>query len=1844
MPLVNKDPIPPTVRYQPLALIVKSNLLTFDGSWHVITAVSGSAADILHLPVSYDYLIHLDGSNNLVHPEDIRILTKTILKAPNEIHDINLRFISASREIKLLYIHGKFRKENNTNSLLTDSEIAELKKVRLDLKESRKRFKAAINVLPTVLGILKSIRNKKNEIIDFYCEWVSKSSEVIRGKNLTGLLLTKQFPYLKEVGIFTELVRTVETGNALDIEHFYDKEDVNAWFRYKAVKLDDGLFVSVEDITEWKQAQEQLIALKDELAQRATDKYLTLFNSIDEGCCIVEIIFDKEGTPFDFRYLDINPAFEKQTGINVTGKTLRQIVPQADDYLIKKYAEVSSSGIPVRLTYRSSFMERWYELYITPIGHWKDHHVAVLFNDITDRKRSEEAVLKSEKRKTFLLKLSDTIRTIQDPTKLQLTASTLLGEFLQADRVHYGEYYDDDGYVIIHTSYLKEGLKNVAGRYELTDFGKIPSELRTGNTVIIDDIQASPSLSDKEKRFYHFLSVSSFIAVPLVVNRKLAWTLNVISTSPRTWTNEEITLVKEVSKRTWDAVKRARAEQALRESEEKLSLALKAANMGIYEWKPEGRKVSFSETCREIFGLETGKPLPTHDERRLLIHPEDGERQQGILERATFTEKDFHIEYKIVRPCDGKVAWIAERGRGYKDPETGSMTIRGVVWDITEKHVIEERLHKTEKNYQRRLEKEVGDRTAELKESKELLQAIAESQTMSLSAFKAIRNDQNVIIDLEWRFANPVTEQLVGSAGLVGKRYADIYGPVKTEDMVGQYRSVIERGKGYDKEFYYTHKNTGRWLRRITVKLGDGLLVAEEDITTRKKAEIQLREQAHFIQSITNTIPDVVTVIDHITGNIEYANQDAMKLLGFEPNEVLSMSAEERKKLLPPEDLQSVTTYFERFKDFSDDKENSVEYRVINKEGEQVWLNMRGKVFRRDANDIPTHSLNICRNVTESKVAEQKLQEEHRRLKEAQSIGRVGSFEWNATTNEIIWSDEMYKIHGLEPQSEEVTWERVISFIHPEDQPWIIEKIENARKVRTKERVIHRLLRADGTVRYINRSFESFANDQGAITHISGTFQDITEIKEAELQLQKNFEILKQAEEVAGIGSWEFDRTLNKLYWSAGMYKMFELPEGSPVSPEIYLDFVVDEDRHIALRIINTLRDVHKPFEEILRIKVHEKIKTLKVKSAILRDETGKPQRILGVNNDITTIIESEKTLREQSHFINNVVETIPDLISVINLSTGELEYVNQGPFEQQGFETDKLLKMRWSERRNTLIHHDDLDLVNNYFHRFQFLDNDTANTVEYRAKAFGGEWCWFRAHGRVFKRDEHGAATHCVNVVQNINDYRKSQDELIRMKDKLTQQAENRYWQLFNSMDEGFCIIEMIFDENKKPIDFRYIEGNPAFKKLTKFKNPIGKTMRELVPDIEEYWMQVYGRVAITGEPVRFIQIARAMAGRWYEVYAFQPDEKKRNQVAILFNDITERRLIEQNLKDKQLKLEIAQCAARVGIWSYNPATKSGTATAEWMDLTGYPEPGEVWTWSAFLSLIHSDDIPSVEKAYHHSIKEQTDIDVEFRIIHRKRGHQWLLMRGSYIPSYNGENDSLMGSIIDITDRKAFEEQKDQFIGIASHELKTPVTSIKAYAEILFEMFTKSGQAKQASMMERLDGQINRLTKLINDLLDTTRIAGGRLTLELKPFDLNSLVVERIEELQRTSLHRLLFTSARDVTVVADRERIGQVLTNLISNAIKYSPSRSDVIVTTQHMQDHVRIVVRDFGIGMTEEAQKKIFQRFFRVNDVQTYTIPGLGLGLFIASEIVKQHKGTIGVESKPGEGSVFNFTLPL
>ena len=227
---------------------------------------------------------------------------------------------------------------------------------------------------------------------------------------------------------------------------------------------------------------------------------------------------------------------------------------------------------------------------------------------------------------------------------------------------------------------------------------------------------------------------------------------------------------------------------------------------------------------------------------------------------------------------------------------------------------------------------------------------------------------------------------------------------------------------------------------------------------------------------------------------------------------------------------------------------------------------------------------------------------------------------------------------------------------------------------------------------------------------------------------------------------------------------------------------------------------------------------------------------------------------------------------------------------------------------------------------------------------------------------------------------------------------------------------------------------------------------------------------------------------------------------------------------------------------------------------------------------------------------------------------------------------------------RKEAERKKDEFISIASHELKTPMTSIKGYIQLLERSLDKEDMETTRVRLHKVQNQVEKLNLLVADLLDISKIESGKLKFNKKYFSFDKILDHIIEVMQQANPEVKFLKKGKITTeIFGDEMRIEQVIINFITNAIKYAPDSDEVHFTSELRGDEIYFSVKDFGIGMAKEHQQQIFDKFYRVEETSE-RFQGLGIGLYICQEIIERHEGKIGVNSEPDEGSEFYFTIPL
>lgn len=522
-------------------------------------------------------------------------------------------------------------------------------------------------------------------------------------------------------------------------------------------------------------------------------------------------------------------------------------------------------------------------------------------------------------------------------------------------------------------------------------------------------------------------------------------------------------------------------------------------------------------------------------------------------------------------------------------------------------------------------------------------------------------------------------------------------------------------------------------------------------------------------------------------------------------------------------------------------------------------------------------------------------------------------------------------------------------------------------------------------------------------------------------------------------------------------------------------------------------------------------------------------------------------------------------------------------------------------------------------------------------------------------------------------------------------EESEGKYRSLFETVDQGFSVIEMIFDENEKPIDYRFIEINPVFEEQTGLKNAIGKTAKELIPNLEQHWFEMYGKVALTAKSIRFTESSEAM-GRWFDVYAFPIGESSKHQVALLFTDITEQRKTEQKIKESEDRFLNLADESPIFVFIVEPDEIASVSywNKTWLTYTGQtPEQAQGRAWDGIL---HPDDVPVAMEFYLPAFKTKQSYFIPAVRVKRHDGvYRWHAFKGNPRYSPNGDFNGFVGVGFDIHEQKVAEEalkqsesqlqlkiaertielertieelkrsnaNLEEFAYAASHDLKEPVRKIRTFTDRLKNNFAGRLRDEDQHYILRMEKATERMQNLINDLLEYSHVSGG--TNNVDELNLNTKVEQVLIDLEVEVAEKQASIEVGQLpTIKGNRRQMQQLFQNLITNALKFNkPGQNPEIKITArvikgrdfenyNLPDDLKersfnlIEIADNGIGFAQEHAETIFRMFQRLHGKAEYD--GTGIGLAIVRKVVENHKGFITAESAPGEGATFKILLPI
>ncbi|ARV58210.1 hypothetical protein BZZ01_05785 [Nostocales cyanobacterium HT-58-2] len=955
------------------------------------------------------------------------------------------------------------------------------------------------------------------------------------------------------------------------------------------------------------------------------------------------------------------------------------------------------------------------------------------------------------------------------------------------------------------------------------------------------------------------------------------------------------------------------------------------------------------------------------------------------------------------------------------------------------------------------------------------------------------------------------------------------------------------------------------------------------EISDRKAREEQLR----LLESVIVHSNDAVIVteaepIDSPGPRIVYVNPAFTRMTGYTPEEVTGKT---------PRILQGEKTdraALDRIRTALKNQDSvSVELINYTKDGRKFWAEMSIAPVINETG-LVTHFVAVQRNITERKWSEVALMESDERFRQlAENIQDVFWMS-DIIKRKVLYVSPAYeKIWGRTSESLYDNLMNFVTSVHPDDQQRMQADFEEGIQEEFEKE--YRIVRPDGTVRWIRDRGFPIKDEFGQITRIAGIAQDITERKRSEAALKESEERFRQMADNIQDVLWIGDPAQpHSLYVSPAYEKIWgRKRENMSIDCMDWMNGIHPDDRE---RVQTTLGKLFENayeggFEHEYRIiQPDGTVRWIRDRGVLIKDELGQNQRLIGIAQDITERKLAETALQQ----LNEELEIR------VQQRTFELErsqVVLKLQVERERLMTRLTQQIRQSldlqKVLNTIVTEVQQLLAADRVLVYQVQPNGSGVIV---AEAVTGEWTRILDHTFA---EEH-----------------------------FPQKAQRRY-----------------------------LEG--------RIYTLVDREKEEILPWLADFLAQIQVRAKLV---VPIIQHDRL----WGLLIAHQCSEPREwqsweiellkqltSQMAIaiqqselylqLKEELRERQRAESELRRSEMLFRSVSECAPVGIYRADEQGRTIYNNPRCQEICGYTyEEGMGFGWTRF---VHPEDLQVILSQWDAAIAVQKEYVCELRYVHRDKTIRFGRVRTVPILSESGELTGHVGVIEDITETRAIEKMKKEFISIVSHELRTPLAAIRGSLGLLAAGVLKDQPETAQQMLDIATSDTERLVRLVNDILDLERLEANTVSLEKQWCDAATLIHQSVKTMQSLAAKSQIILSVlpSSVQVWADPDRIIQTLVNLLSNAIKFSPANTTVTLSAEALPDRVLFKVQDQGRGIPHDQLENIFVRFQQVDASDSRQKGGTGLGLAICRSIVQQHGGRIWVESVLGKGSVFFFTLP-
>ena len=912
-------------------------------------------------------------------------------------------------------------------------------------------------------------------------------------------------------------------------------------------------------------------------------------------------------------------------------------------------------------------------------------------------------------------------------------------------------------------------------------------------------------------------------------------------------------------------------------------------------------------------------------------------------------------------------------------------------------------------------------------------------------------------------------------------------------------------------------------------------------------------------------------------------------------------------------------------------------------------------------------------DVTDRHHIIQRLQRSEELYKQAQALTHIGNYTWDLKTNKINWSDELYRIYELEPQAEEITYEKIFKYNHPDDLETVRSKTEESIKNHEPFDFTYSIIMPDKSQKILHARGEILVDENtGQAYKVHGTTEDVTEREELIGGLLDSKELYKQAQSIAQVGNWAWDVKTNKVTWSEELYRIFGADPGRKIDYQTYVSMIYPDDLPNLQRLVERALKNQEPYEFHHRVQWKDgSIRILHSLGEPLIDANGEVYKLVGTAQDVTEKEELIKRLQrsdelyKQAQAMAHIGNWELDPKTGICNWTEELFRIYGLEPRQEGITIEEFLE---------LVHPDDRKIVRIF----------TEQALKTRQP--------FEMYHRNMWKDGTIKTLHIrgdikVDEVGNLSIFGTTQD--VTEQQKIEQQLRENQNFIKKIADATPSIITTY---NINTGQYRFISG--GLQKLLGFdpehalKEGVDFFVNIIHPDDLQPTLEKNSKALETANAedmndgqefiVEFRYRMRHADGQyhWFHTYGTVFDRNAEGKVENVLNislDITERIKAEEKIKEQEHFIQNIADASPTILYLYDvQKNKIDYVNQEMSFALGYLSEEIIEMGPSFRTdLYHPEDIPKLpEKGDGYADLEEDEnsmFQYECRMKAKNGEWRWLLVREIiFTRTKEGKPLQVLGAALDISERKEIEQKLyeknieleqsntslEEFAYVASHDLQEPLRKISVFGDRLLAVEKQMGADNRIYLNKIIDSSI-RMQKLIDDLLIISRISNDK---SFQAYSLQSVLDEVLVLLDHKIENSKAVVSVNGLPVAKIiPSQFRQLFQNLLSNSLKFIDTevepRIDIAwsyisprevagYSISKSRRYLKITFTDNGIGFENEYASRIFAIFQRLHGRSEYE--GTGIGLAICKKIVENHGGTIFATSG-GAGSVFTIIIP-